>query len=106
MLANDPAKTYLIRSKNVAWKVLDGESVVLNLDSGVYFTLNTTGTAVWERIDGATSLEEIGRGLWEQFEITVEQARRDLLELTQTLLDEGLVRVTDETSTAPGTQRA
>lgn len=106
MLLNDPANTYLAKNKNVAWKVLDGESVVLNLDSGVYFTLNMTGTAVWERIDGATSLEEIGRGLWEQFEITVEQARRDLLELTQTLLDEGLVKVTDDTSTAPGTQRA
>ena len=106
MLLNDPSKTYLIRSKNVAWKVLDGESVVLNLDSGVYFTLNTTGTAVWERIDGATSLEEIGRGLCEQFEITVEQAQRDLLELTKSLLDEGLVSVTDDTSTAPGTQKA
>jgi len=106
MVLSDPANTYPAKNKNVAWKVLDGESVVLNLDSGVYFTLNMTGTAVWERIDGATSLEEIGRGLWEQFEITVEQAQRDLLELTQTLLDEGLVTVTDDTSTAPGTQRA
>lgn len=106
MLLNDPANTYLAKNKNVAWKVLDGESVVLNLDSGIYFTLNTTGTAVWERIDGATSLEEIGRGLCEQFEITVEQAQRDLLELTQTLVDEGLVKVTDDASTAPGTQRA
>ena len=106
MLLNDPSNTYPIKSKNVAWNVLDGESVVLNLHSGVYFTLDMTGTAVWERIDGATSLEEIGRGLCEQFEVTSEQAQRDLLELTRTLLDEGLVRVTDDTSTAPGTQRA
>jgi len=106
MPLDDPSNTYPIKSKNVAWKVLDGESVVLNLDSGVYFTLDMTGTAVWERIDGATSLEEIGRGLCEQFEITVEQAQRDLIELTKSFLDEGLVRVTDDTSTAPGTQRA
>ena len=106
MSLDDPSKTYLAKNKNVAWKVLDGESVVLNLDSGVYFTLNMTGTAVWERIDGATSLEEIGRGLCEQFEVTSEQAQRDLLELTRTLMDEGLVRITDDTSTAPGAQRA
>jgi len=106
LLLNDSMNTYLIRSKNVAWKVLDGESVVLNLDSGVYFTLNMTGTAVWERIDGATSLEEIGGGLCEQFDVTLEQAKRDLIELTQTLLDDGLVGVTDDTSTAPGTQKA
>ena len=104
MSLDDPSKTYLAKNKNVAWKVLDGESVVLNLDSGVYFTLNMTGTAVWERIDGATSLEEIGGGLCEQFDVTLEQAKRDLIELTQTLLDEGLVRITDGTSTTSGTK--
>lgn len=106
MLLNDPANTYLAKNKNVAWKVLDGESVVLNLDSGVYFTLNVSGTAIWERIDGAGSLAEIGRNLCEQFDVTFEQVQGDLIELTQTLLNEGLVSVTDDTSTAPGTQRA
>jgi hypothetical protein len=48
----------------------------------------------------------IANGLCEQFDVTSEQAKRDLIQLTQTLLDEGLVRVTNDTSTAPGTQRA
>jgi hypothetical protein len=105
MILSDPANTYPAKNKNVAWKVLEGEAVVLSLDSGIYFTLNASGTAAWERIDGATSLEEIGRGLCEQFEVTPEQAQRDLLELTQALLDEGWIRVTNDASTAPGTQR-
>jgi hypothetical protein len=103
MVLSDPANTYPVKNKNVAWKVLEGEAVVLSLDSGVYFTLNATGTAAWERIDGATSLEEIGRGLCGQFQVTSEQAQRDLLELTQALLDEGLISVTNDASTAPGT---
>ena len=106
MVLSHPANTYPAKNKNVAWKVLDGEAVVLSLDSGIYFTLNATGTAAWERINGTTSLEEIGRGLCEQFEVTSEQAQRDLFELTQTLLDEGLIRVTNDASTAPGVQRA
>jgi hypothetical protein len=106
MVLSDPANAYPAKNKNVAWKVLEGEAVVLSLDSGVYFTLNATGTAVWERIDGATSLEEIGRGLCEQFDVPAEQATRDLLELTQALLDEGLISVTNDASTASGTQRA
>ena len=106
MLLNDPSKTCLAKNKNMAWKVLDSEAVVLNLDSGVYFTLNATGTAAWERFDGTASLAMIANGLCEQFDVTLEQAKRDLIELTQTLLDDGLVGVTDDTSTAPGAQRA
>ena len=106
MVLSDPANTYLAKNKNVAWKLLEGEALALNLDSGVYFTLNTTGTAVWERIDGATSLTEIACGLCEQFDVTLEQAQQDLIELTQTLMDEGLIKVTNDTSTALGVQRA
>ena len=106
MALADLSKTYPVKSKDVTWKVLDGEAVLLNLDTGVYFTLNATGTAVWNLLDGQTSLAEISRALCEQFDITFEEARRDLMELTQRLLDEGLVRITDDTSTTQGAHRA
>lgn len=104
MALADLSNTYPVKSKDVTWKVLDGETVLLNLDTGIYFTLNATGTEVWELYDSQTSLAEITRVLCEQFDVTMEQAQRDLIELTQGLLNEGLVRVTHGTSTAPGTQ--
>ena len=106
MVPLDPASTYPAKSKNVVWKVLGGETVVLSLDSGVYFTLNNSGTAVWEQIDGAASLAEIGHNLCTQFDVTFEQVQGDLIEMTQALLNEGLIRVTDDASTTPGVQRA
>jgi hypothetical protein len=104
MALADLSNTYPVKSKDVTWKVLDGETVLLNLDTGVYFTLNATGTAAWELFDGQTSLTEITRVLCEQSDVTLEQGRRDLMELTKALMDEGLVSVTDHTTTS-GTQR-
>lgn len=106
MTLSDPSKTCPVKGKHVTWKVLEGESVLLNLDTGIYFTLNATGTAAWELIDGRTSLTDIGQALCEQFNVTMEQAQGDLSELTHALLNEGLIEVTDGTSTAARTERA
>lgn len=90
--------SYPIRSEHVTWKALDGESVLLNLETGVYFSLNETGTAAWELFDGATSLATVGEALCARFHVPAEQVRQDLFELTQTLVEEGLVKICEDPS--------
>jgi hypothetical protein len=102
MALKDPASTYPVKSKHVTWKVLDGEGIILDLETGVYFTLNATGTACWERLDGKTSLAVIASELIDRFDVPLEQVQRDVIELTRTLADEGLIRISDDPSTTPG----
>ena len=102
MALDNPSNVFPTKREHVTWKVLDDETVLLDLDTGVYFTLNTTGTAVWERLDGHTSLTEIARAISEQFDITIGEAQQDLLELTRALLDEGLVKVAQDTTASLG----
>jgi hypothetical protein len=106
MTLSDPSSICPIRSEQVTWKALEGESVLLHLDTGVYFTLNETGTAAWELLDGATSLAAIGEALYARFDVLPEQMRQDLFELTQTLLKEGLVRIHENHSAPSGTERS
>ena len=106
MAMSDPSLICPIRSKQVTWKALEGESVLLNLETGVYFTLNETGTAAWELFDGATSLAAIGEALCTRFDVLPEQSRQDLLELTNMLIEEGLVRIYENHSTPSGTERS
>ena len=40
--------------------VLDGESVLLNLSSGRYYTLNVVGSTIWNLCRGEQSLSENG----------------------------------------------
>ncbi|HAH07124.1 MAG TPA: PqqD family protein [Elusimicrobia bacterium] len=45
------------------------------------FTLNETGTRVWELIDGKRTEEEIQSVLLEEFDAPAEQVARDVAEL-------------------------
>ena len=77
--------------EEVASKVLDGETVLLNVRTGAYFGLNRSGTAVWERLaDGATLVEAANR-LVERFSITPERATDDSARLLARLISADLV---------------
>ncbi len=106
MTMSDPSSICPIRSEQVTWKALEGESVLLHLETGVYFSLNETGTAAWELFDGATSLATVGDTLCARFNVSAEQARQDLFELTQMLLKEELVKIRENHSTPSGTEQS
>ena len=73
------------KSDYVTWKRLEGgRSVLLDLKSGRYYTLNETGTMVWEltltHVDIANAASRIGR-ICSQDPAAIEQDVRDLVNL-------------------------
>ena len=75
---------------------LEGESVLLNLDSERYFGLNETGTRMWSVLSTCKSIEAAYRKLMDEYEVDAQLLRRDLSELVGKLLDQGLVEVNSE----------
>lgn len=71
--------------------ILDGESVLLNLSTGRYYTLNAVGSLVWEQCTGSHSLAHILATISERFDVTSQQAQADLLDLVVQLRKEGLL---------------
>lgn len=69
---------YPTESERVTWRSLEGESALLRIETGAYFTVNETGTAAWELFDGAISLAEIEQALCRRFDVGPEEARSDL----------------------------
>ncbi len=55
-------------------------------DANSLFVLNETGAAVWERLDGTRSLQEIARDLLQNYEVPPEQLEQDVQELVNDLL--------------------
>ena len=73
---------------------LDGEAVLLNLDTKLYFSLNATGVAIWKLLDEGLTLGQIGERLFQEFDVTPEKAQQCVLDLVDHLNDEKLVSVT------------
>ena len=79
------------QNEDVHSTVLDGDSVLLNLRTGRYYTLNAVGSVVWEQCTGACSLASILASISERFDVTSQQAQSDIVDLVVQLRQEGLL---------------
>jgi coenzyme PQQ synthesis protein D (PqqD) len=83
----------VIAPAHVLIRHLDGESVLLNLETEKYFGLDGTGTRMWEIATGAPNLQSAYAALSEEFDVEPEVLRHNLLELLNQLLDHGLLQI-------------
>lgn len=80
------------QNEDVHGTLLDGETVLLNLSTGRYYTLNAVGSAIWNLCRGDRSLAQILSMMCEGFDVSVGQAQEDLLDLVMQLEQEGLLQ--------------
>jgi len=81
------------RSPDITFQSMPPETILLNLESGYYYSANALGSAIWQRCDGETTTEQLIRTLHPQYEVSIEQLRRDVVEYIERLADEGLLLV-------------
>lgn len=77
---------------------LGGETVILNLKSGVYHGLNEVGARIWNFIQQPKAVSDIKQTLLQEYEVEAQQCDRDLKALLQDLLAAGLVDVKNNTT--------
>lgn len=89
--------------EHVVYRSFEGETLLLNLDSGEYHGLNETGARMLElmRENSETVRETIGR-LAEEYGVAASEIQDDLVEFCGSLAERGLVELVPppETQTA------
>jgi hypothetical protein len=79
-------------SADVIGEVIDGEAVLLNLTTGIYFGLNASGTLTWQSLCDTGSGERAVDELVARWGIPPERARKDVADLIATLEARGLLQ--------------
>ena len=79
-------------SEEVVFRELDGEAVLLNLGSGIYFGLNDVGTRIWALLGQDGALRSVFDALKQQYDEVPERLEKDLLELVEQMYSKGLVQ--------------
>jgi hypothetical protein len=81
----------LIANPSVVFRELDGETVLLNLDSGVYFGLDAVGTRVWALLleHGATA--PVCVQMEREYDVNRDELERDVHRLVGELREKGLL---------------
>jgi len=73
---------------------VDGEMVLLDMESENYFGLDEVGTAIWQAMQEHGTLQEVFNAMLEQYDVDAEVLENDLSDFIGKLLDSGLVKVT------------
>lgn len=72
---------------------VDGEMVLLDMNSENYFGLDEVGTSIWQSIQENTDLSEVFKSLLAQYDVVEEVLENDLKVFVEKLQEHGLVRV-------------
>jgi len=87
----DPDATCL-PSEDIVVREIEGELIIVPLVSGVgdmedeLFTLNETGRAIWEKLDGKKTLGDVIGELSEEYDASPGEIERDVIGLAEELL--------------------
>jgi len=74
---------------------LGGEAAILNLHSGVYYSLDPVGAVVWKLIEHPRTVAGIRDAMLGRFEVEPERCELDLFQLFERLAAEGLIETRD-----------
>lgn len=78
-------------SPNVMSREVAGETVLVDLDSELYFSLNQTGAFIWSGVTSGLGCGEIADAVVERFGIEHDRASADVGRLVDELVEAGLL---------------
>ena len=79
--------------KHVLVRLLDQESVLLNLQTERYFGLDETGTRMWQLVTTSPNIDAAYRELLAEYDVPPELLRENLTELVGHLVEHGLLQI-------------
>ena len=87
---------YVMRSSAIAARMLGGEMMIMSVKDSTFFTLDPIATAIWQAVDGRTSLSEIvANRICTEFDVSLETAVHDAQQFVQDLAAHGILLVSD-----------
>jgi hypothetical protein len=87
----DFKNTIICRNPSAISSELDGEAVILDMESGKYHSLDSTGTRIWEILEDKISFNDIVFQLMREYSVEREQCSTEVEEFINRMADLGLV---------------
>ena len=87
------AKRMVRVSPSTMSREVQGETILLHLDSGEYFGLDATATRVWQLINEKGDLQQVEAAMLEEYEVDPTVLSADLQRVVDELLARGLIEI-------------
>ena len=88
-------ETRLMHTPDILTSEVDGELVMMDVDSGTYFNLDPIGTDIWRRLESPASISELCAALQRDYDTDAATIQRDVQAFAGDMLKKGLLRLAD-----------
>jgi coenzyme PQQ synthesis protein D (PqqD) len=96
---NDALDTLLLwREEDIISTELEGETVILDMASGLYSGLDAVGTSIWNLLEQPRSFLELCREIMVEYNVEEDVCRTDLLSFLKDLAAKKLITTDHEKS--------
>jgi len=72
-------------------RVIENEVALMNLKTLKTYSLNSAATAVWEKINGKNTVNEIIKSVSDDYGMDIDNCKEDIIELILELSEEKLI---------------
>ena len=78
-------------SPDVLFQELQGDAVLLDMKSGVYFGLDRVGTRMWQLMGEPKPLSAVVAAMVDEFDVAESRCAEDVVALARKLAEQGLL---------------
>lgn len=82
---------FRINTPNVVAETVDGETTIVDLEKGVYYALNGSGSLIWDEVISGAPQAEVAGVVTQSFGIAEDEADRAVDDLIGELAEAGLI---------------
>ncbi len=83
----------LQQADSVTFEIVADEAILIDINTGIYFSLNEIGTEFWQMMDGSQTIEQQAATLAAKYEVEPEMVVSDLLELAEEMAKDNLITI-------------
>lgn len=83
----------LVRAPQVPTAALDGQTVLMSIDTGAYYPLEGPARTIWEKLQTPLTFSALVDALVEEYDVAPEACAADTQRYLGTMEEEGLLRV-------------
>jgi hypothetical protein len=87
------ADTVVVQASGMVTADMDGQWVMMSVESGKYYSLDPVGSRIWDLIERPRTVNALVAALLTEYKVEEEQCRTNVSDFLNEMIEKGLVAV-------------
>ena len=81
------------RSPEIVHTDMDGETVMMSIEQGNYYGIDSIGSDIWNMLEGEMSIEDLCLKLCEKYDVEESQCQQDVISFLEKMQEHKVIVV-------------